>query len=205
MPNTGLTGSAILAGGLSRRMGVNKALLRLRADGPTLIETVVACLIDAGLGDGLLIVANAQEEYAFLGLPVVRDDIPNVGPLGGVLTALSHSQYARVVVVACDMPMLNPTLLWHIASLPDDSDVIMPRWVDRQGAVRLETLHALYSRRCIEPIRARIKAGNLQANELVQDVTTRYIEEAELRRFDPNLSSFRNLNALEDIDASAEC
>ena len=75
----------------------------------------------------------------------------------------------------------------------------MPRWVDGHGAVRLETLHAVYSRRCIEPIRTRIAAGKLQANELVVDVVCRYIEEAELRRFDSELSSFRNLNTRDDV------
>jgi molybdenum cofactor guanylyltransferase len=171
----------------------------LQADGPTLIETVVERLREAGLGEGLLVVTNSPKEYAFLGLPVLPDEVPGAGPLGGILTALVQSQCERVLVVACDMPSLNQDLLRYMAGLPDDADLIMPRWVDDKGLVRLETLHAVYSQRCIKPIRGRIEAGKLQVNELVDEVPTRYLDEEELRHFDPDLRSFRNVNTPEDI------
>ena len=79
-------GAAILAGGQSRRMGANKALMRLDEGGPTVIEMVVARLGEAGLHDPLL-VTNSPEEYLFLGLESVRDDIEGAGALGGILTA----------------------------------------------------------------------------------------------------------------------
>jgi molybdopterin-guanine dinucleotide biosynthesis protein A len=58
----------------------------------------------------------------------------------------------------------------------------------------VETLHAIYSRRCIEPIQRRVEAGKLKLMDLLQDVSVRYIEEDELRRYDPQLDSFRNVN-----------
>src|SRR5438132_56454 len=138
------TGAAILAGGQSRRMGANKALLRVRPGGPTLIEIVVGRLRKGGFEAPLLVVANGESDYAFLGLPVATDDVPGAGPLGGILTALSHSAYPRVLVVACDMPLLNPEVVRYMAQLPDSSDVLMPRWFDEEGRERLETLHAIY-------------------------------------------------------------
>src|SRR5436853_3965715 len=155
-PGSPQTGAAILAGGQSKRMGANKALLRLQSSKPMLIESVVGRLEEAGLTDGLLLVANSPDDYSFLGLSVVPDEIPGKGPLGGILTALLHSPFERVLVVACDMPYLNPALLAYMAHLPDTADVLIPRWTSANGQTRLETLHAVYSRRCIPSIRKRI-------------------------------------------------
>src|SRR6266511_914784 len=85
-----IQGAAILAGGRSTRMGTNKALLRIEPGGPTLIELVVARLIEAGIPPTLLVTSPATlmpDEYAFLGLPTAPDDIPGAGALGGILTA----------------------------------------------------------------------------------------------------------------------
>src|SRR5690349_17930447 len=94
---TSRVGAAILAGGESKRMGQDKALLRLTPDGPTLIETVVARLAEAGYRSPLL-VANAPNDYALLGLPTFPDSIQGKGALGGILTALQRSPQERVLV-----------------------------------------------------------------------------------------------------------
>ena len=196
------TGAIILAGGRSTRMGTNKALLRLSPGGDTVIERVVSRLGEAGLAPDLLI-TNTPLEYAFLGLPMVPDDVPGAGPLGGILTALNHSTCERVLVVACDMPMLNPMLLRYMASLPNDYDALIPRRTGVSERERLETLHAIYSRRCIGPIGERIRAGELKVAALAEDIRVRYLDEEEMRRYDPGLQSFRNVNTPEDWEELA--
>jgi molybdopterin-guanine dinucleotide biosynthesis protein A len=190
-------GVAVLAGGGSARMGTNKALLRAYPGGPTMIETVVARLSEAGLTPHLL-VTNTPATFAFLGLPMQPDAIPGAGPLGGIYTALDHLAYDRVLVVGCDMPLLNPGLLRYMAGLPADADALVPRWTDAQGKLHVETLHAIYAHRCIEPIHRRIEAGRLKVQALLDEVSVRYIDEAELRRHDPGLESFRNANTPEE-------
>ncbi len=190
--NQGL-GVAVLAGGASTRMGTNKALLRPRPNTPSLIETVVARLSEAGLAPHLL-VTNSPQDFAFLNIPIVTDDIPGEGSLGGIYTALNHPTDERTLIVACDMPLLNPALLRYMASLSTEADVLVPRWTDAEGNPRIEMLHAIYSRRCIEPIRKRIEAGKLKVQALLEDVSVEYLDEAELRRYDPQLESFRNIN-----------
>ena len=191
------TGAIILAGGRSTRMGTNKALLRLSPGVHTVIERVVSRLGEAGLAPDLLI-TNTPREYAFLGVPMVPDDVPGAGPMGGILTALNHSPCERVLVVACDMPMLNPLLLRYMASLPGNYDALIPCWTDVSGRERLETLHAIYSRGCIGPISERIKAGDLKVAALAEDIRVRYLDEEEMRRYDPRLQSFRNVNTPEE-------
>ena len=152
-------GAAILAGGESRRMGQNKALLRLTPDGPTLIETVVARLAEAGFTSPLL-VANAPADYAFLGLPTYTDSVKGKGALGGILTALQRSPQERVLVVACDMPALNPALLRYMSMQPEGYDAYVPAWVSPSGERQVEPLHAVYARSCIPEIEAGSERGD---------------------------------------------
>jgi molybdopterin-guanine dinucleotide biosynthesis protein A len=189
--------SVILVGGASSRMGADKALLRVRAGGPTMIEAVAERLAEAGLPPALL-VANKIKEYGFLGLPVLPDDIAGAGALGGIYTALNHSPAERTLIVACDMPLLNPVLLRYMAALPGNPDLLIPRWHDAEGREQVEPLHAIYSRRCLGPVRRRIEAGKFKASNLLQDVDAQYVDEAELRLHDPMLNSFRNINTPEE-------
>jgi molybdopterin-guanine dinucleotide biosynthesis protein A len=189
--------AAILAGGLSRRMGVNKALLRLDEGGPAVIEMVVARLSEAGFGPPLL-VTNTPEEYAFLALQCVPDDIQGAGVPGGILTALNHSASTGVLVVACDMPLLNAALLRYMASVPGDYDALVPRWNDH-GHLRVEPLHVIYSKRCAHAIEKQIAEGDLKASSLLDRINVTYLDESTIRRYDPHLKSFFNLNTPEEL------
>lgn len=191
------TGSAVLAGGRSSRMGTDKALMPLVAGGPLMIEVVVARLEEAGL-DAPLLVTNNPDAYSFLGLATARDDLPGAGPLGGIFTALSRAQQGRVLVVACDMPLLSPPLLRYMAQLPDDSDAVIPRWRDDEGRERVEPLHAIYSRRCLGPLREQIEAGHLKAGDFASRIAARFLSGKEMRSYDPQLRSFLNVNTPEE-------
>ncbi|MDD2695858.1 MAG: NTP transferase domain-containing protein, partial [Anaerolineales bacterium] len=70
----------IQAGGESRRMGTDKALVPFL--GVPLIERVIARL--AGLGDELVVTANQPEAYRYLNLPIFSDLLPGRGALGGL-------------------------------------------------------------------------------------------------------------------------
>ncbi len=194
------TGAIILAGGRSARMGTNKALLQMRPGGPTIIEAVIAHLTEAGLPPTLL-VTNTSQDYSLLGIEMAEDTIEGAGALGGILTALTHSPHTHTLIIACDMPLLNPALLRHMASLHGEFDAFVPRWTDAAGRTHVETLHAIYTTRCIEPIRARIAQGKLKVSDLLADLHIRYLEDEELRRYDPNLQSFRNVNTPEEWQA----
>ena len=83
----------ILAGGLSSRMGRDKARLRI------------------GRRSMLAHIRTIAESS---GLPVRvirRDKIKRCGPLGGVFTALKTTNAAAVLFLACDMPFIRLELL----------------------------------------------------------------------------------------------
>jgi molybdopterin-guanine dinucleotide biosynthesis protein A len=178
-------------------MGSNKALLRVGPDGPTLIETVVACLAQGGFS-APTIITNTPGEYTFLHLPTFPDDTPGNGALGGILTVLRHSSHSHVLVVACDMPFLNPALLRYMASVPAGYDVLAPIWSGSAGKRRVEPLHAIYSKTALPMIEHRIAAGELKLHKLLDTLNTVYLPEEETRLHDPQLLSFRNVNTPED-------
>ncbi len=189
-------GSIILAGGQSRRMGRNKALLRLEAGGPTLIERAVGAV--SGFGP-VLLVTNTPDEYAFLGLPMALDAVGGQGPLAGLLAGLTASSAAHNFVLACDMPQLQPALLRYMAARPRDYDVLVPRWTAPDGAEQVETLHAIYSKACIPAVAACLERGKRRMVGFYGDVRVLYLDEPELRAVDPDLAGFRNLNTPEDL------
>jgi molybdopterin-guanine dinucleotide biosynthesis protein A len=192
-------GAAILAGGQSRRMGINKALMRLDEGGPTVIEMVVARLAEPGLVAPIL-VTNSPEEYRFLGLESVRDDIEGVGALGGILTALRHSTCSKVFVVACDMPLLSVRLINHMLSVAGEYDALVPRWNEGKQ-VRVEPLHAIYSILCAEAADKRIREGRLKVSNFLGEIKVTYLDENEMRRYDPRLRSFCNVNTPEEWES----
>jgi molybdopterin-guanine dinucleotide biosynthesis protein A len=96
------------------------------------------------------------------------------------------------------MPLLNPGLLRYMVSLATDAEALVPRWIDAEGKVQIETLHSIYTQGCIEPIRRRIRSGRLKVHTLFNDLNVLYLDEAEMRRYDPGLDSFRNVNTPEE-------
>ncbi len=133
----------ILAGGQSSRMGQNKALMSL--GGKRLVDRVVEVMRE--VFRDLLMVTNTPEVYADLGIPMVRDVWPEKGSLGGVYSAIYHVITPYCLVVACDMPFLNAAVLRYLITQMADYDVIIPDVLDE-----LQTLHAIYSKACLQPI-----------------------------------------------------
>jgi molybdopterin-guanine dinucleotide biosynthesis protein A len=188
---------AINAGGKSSRMGTDKSFVPLL--GKPMIEHVVERVSDLGQLETILI-TNKPELYAHLGLPMMSDALPDKGSLGGIYTALVNSRGEYTLCVACDMPFLNPALLRHmVALITPETDVIVTR-VDGYP----EGLHAIYSRRCVEPIRRKLEADRLKIIGFYQDVRVRTLDEAEWQPFDSRGLSFRNINTPDELrDAQA--
>ncbi len=186
--------SIILAGGQSRRLGVNKALVPV--GGVPLIERELAVL--RLLSADLHLIANDSEPYRHLGLPITADAWPDAGSLGGLYTGLRIARHPHVLAVGCDMPFLSLPLLRYMAGLAADYDVIIPR----TGKL-IEPLHAIYSRACLAPMEDLLRRGGRRIIAFFPHVRVRYVEQAEIEIYDPERRSFFNINTPEDL-ATAE-
>lgn len=129
--NRGTVG-IILAGGRSRRMGTDKALLEI--DGETLLARttrVVATVVPE-----VLIVGRTSLPPELTGTPAVLDAYGEAGPLGGIATGLAHSGAERVLVVACDLPYLQVEVLRFLVSPAFGYDAVVPILSDRAEEAR---------------------------------------------------------------------
>ena len=184
---------AIQAGGESRRMGQDKALLPFL--GTTLVERVISRV--APLGDELLITTNNPQEYLDFKFPIFRDLLPGKGALGGLYTALSVARFPIVIVVACDMPFVNADILAQaIEKLQaNDVDVVIP-----QTEKGYEPFHAVYRREtCLSAVQSALHSGERRLISWFPKVKVTPISETELYQYDPQRIAFRNLNTREDF------
>ena len=195
--DSGVT-AVILAGGMSRRLGRNKALEPFQ--GEPLIQRVIARMRQ--VGESLIVVVNDPERAAELDLPedvtTAVDRYPGMGSLGGILTGLVTAPTEWSTFCACDMPFLNPQLYQLLLSLRDGYDAVVPV-VDG----RPEPTHAVYSRACVEPIRERIVAKDLKISSFFGEVRVCLVPEEQIRRTDPELLSFFNVNTQEDLTTAS--
>jgi molybdenum cofactor guanylyltransferase len=186
-------GGIILAGGQSRRMGTDKGLLRLQPDGPRMVEIILAAV--RPLVGSVVISRNKPADYAFTGLPLVGDNFKDKGPLAGLEAGLAASSAEYNLVVACDMPWLEPKLLEYLLSQVEGYLAVVP--LNEEG--REEPLCAVYSKECLPAIRQRLVQDSLKMSAWLADVKTRFIPAQKLREFDPGLRTFKNLNRPEDL------
>jgi molybdopterin-guanine dinucleotide biosynthesis protein A len=187
----------IQAGGESRRMGRDKALLPFL--GKPLIERVMGRV--STLADELLVTTNRPEAYAFLGVPLFSDLIPDRGALGGLYTALSIASQPLVAVVACDMPFASAELLaWERDQMLEGGyAAAIP--VTPSGS---EPFHAVYRREtCLPAILSAIQAHQWRVDSWYSQVEIRFLLMSEMKLFDLHRLAFRNINTPEDL-AQAE-
>ena len=188
----------VVAGGESRRLGQDKRQLRLGSS-RTLLEATVATV--ASLTDDVVIVVSTDPTlHAGMPARVVQDPQPGAGPLNALVAGLAAIEHEFAVVVACDLPFLNRSLLRGLLSESRDYDLLVPVRADG----RLEMLHAIYGKSCLRPARRRLADRRLKLAGLADDVRTRVVDEASLRRYAPSLRSFINVNTPDDLRAVTE-
>lgn len=192
---TGVTG-VILAGGASRRMGSNKALLKI--GGQTLIERVYATM--AALFPDVVIVTSTPQTYAFIPCRTVADIYPGAGSIAGLHAGLNASSSGRIFVAACDMPFLNPALIRMLCQNFGEFDAVVPL----NSCGLREPLHALYARSALVPLQQAIEQGDKSILHLLDRLQTRLVTNDDVRLIEGAEESFRNVNTREEFDLARE-
>ena len=174
----------ILAGGLSRRMGRDKA--GLPAGDGTLIQHLarrLAPVVDE------TIVAGGSGRHNLPGVTTVDDRYPGLGPLAGIHAGLLVARSPLVWVVGCDLPDVDPGLAALLCGLAGDVDAVVPR-IDSEP----QGVCAVYDRALAPRIEGLLAAGERRVKMLLGASNVRYVTPGELRAVDPELRSFRNIN-----------
>ncbi len=180
----------VLAGGRSRRMGRDKAGLEL--DGVTLLERAVRLL--RSLEIPVTAVLNDEQGFGVDDIAIIRDLIPEAGPLGGLHAALLHTSAEANFVLGCDLPLLTAELFHCLRRHLRGASICLP--VDSRGVP--QPLSAIYSRECLPTIERHLKSADLSLRGLVSDpaLKVRRVTPAEHRIPD---SRFLNVNTPQDL------
>jgi len=154
----------ILSGGKCRRISTEKSFIKLGSE--TLIETIINVLHK--IFSDIIIVANHSEKYSGLAVQkVVKDIIPEKGPLGGIYTGLKISDTQYNFIIACDMPFINPFLISLLLENNEGYDIVVPAY---NGF--FEPLYAVYSKNCTEVILEQLKNNELKIIDIYPKLKT---------------------------------
>lgn len=191
----------ILVGGASRRMGQDKAQLRLGSE--TLLERIAGQLSPVASSVTLV---GCAEAYPGHSLPTVPDVYEKWGALGGIHAALSASKTDWIIVIACDLPFVTRDLFERLKRFADKSpselfDSIVPLQPDG----RPQPVCALYRRKaCLPEIERLVSAGEHTPRALLANVRTLYVQSSELNDLPGAENFFLNLNTPEDFERAKE-
>ncbi len=192
-------GSAILAGGQSRRMGSDKAGLELL--GETFLQRIWRVL--SGHFQPLIVVCRPDQQTSLqrmlarpgaAALPtVIFDRHSERGPLEGLATALEYLAEAgceRAAVSTCDAPLVQPQLLrWLASQLGTEREAIIP-----SDGKHLYGLTAAYRTAVWVKLRQLLERGERRIIDLPEHLATEIVTWDACRDVDPQLLSFLNAN-----------
>ena len=189
----------VLCGGRSRRMGQEK--YRLSFAGETLLQRI--CRIVQPEVSRILIVAAVDQQIprSESHIEVLRDEIPDAGPLAGIAQALTFLETtvagpAAAFVTSCDVPLLKPELIRVLRNqLTEEFDAVVVRDSDYAYP-----LCAIYRTTVAATASRLIATGQRRAAALPENLRTCWLPLDAIRNVDPDLESFMNCNTPEDYE-----
>jgi len=179
----------ILAGGKSSRMGADKGLLQLC--GKPLIHYAIQAL--SGLCN-TIIISSSSDAYQSFGYKTVADEIPGIGPMGGIYSALKQSKTENNLVLSCDLPFVSEKLMSYILNNAIGYQVAVP-W---QGNQHYEPLCSYYNLSVLNQMTAFIQKENYKLPDLFEEININKLTiNNKLEFYNENL--FINVNSKHDL------
>ncbi|AQR95436.1 molybdenum cofactor guanylyltransferase [Clostridium saccharoperbutylacetonicum] len=183
-------GALILAGGKSRRMnGNNKAFLKFQN------KSFIESIADRFAGfDNIYISVDEKEKYKHLSFTLIEDMYKDIGPIGGIYSALKSIEEKYIFVTACDMPKINREFINFVCdSLTEDIECIVTQ--DIKG--RIYPLGGIYSKALLGKIEEMIKEEDYKLLNLIKRSNTKIISLSE-NNFSENILD--NINDINDYN-----
>ncbi len=186
-----------MAGGLNTRFsGANKALMQI--GGKQILDRIYT--VFSNLFEEIILVTNDPVKYLDWDLKIVTDIYPYRSSLTGIHAGLFYSTKTHSFITACDTPFLNKELVEAIiCAVEPQIDIVIP-----ETSTGLEPLCAVYSKRCQKPIENQIKNQEFKIDKFFNKVRVKKISDKELRRKDPELTSFFNVNTPSSLEKAKE-
>ena len=189
-------GLVILAGGKSTRMGSNKAKLPFGDE--SLIEYMIKRFRPHFEDIYISVDRISDLDGIDISRPMIEDSIRGIGPMGGIYSVLKETNKERLIFVSVDNPFADAAIAANVAKSSNGADVT----IIRRNSGKIESLFAVYSRRCLKYIEECIGERNYSLKRIHDKVECKYIEEKDLfvgENYDRNAElCFFNMNHRQD-------
>ena len=175
----------VLTGGRSSRFGSDKALFPFRG------RAMALWVADALLAHvPTVTLVGTPKLHSSLGIPVIPDQVPGAGPLGGIVTALAHAKCQWCLITACDMPMIAdaPLAMLIGKAVRSSRKAILPRTPDG----RIQPLCAIYSTAARSPLEDALLDGVRKITEALDRLDWEPLDVE-------NPKPFSNINRVDDM------
>lgn len=117
---------------------------------------------------------------------IILDEYDEIGPIGGICTALKEASFSKSLIISCDMPLLNKFDISYIGSMDFNEAVLLP-----MVNGRVQCLCAIYDKMVIPFLEDMINSNEYKIKKLYKNVSVRYI-------FPKNQEMFLNINTVEE-------
>ena len=188
LPCTGV----ILAGGLNKRFdGQNKAFIRIGG------KRIVDRLLDvyARLFEQIVLVTNDPAAYMDVDALIVTDHYSVRSSLNGLHAGLFSAAHEHAFFAACDTPFVKGALIQKLLdTVTRKADIVIP-----STSAGYEPMFAVYRNTCLPAMAWQLERDMLKIQGLFRKVRVKTVEEADLRKVDPELVSFLNVNTPADL------
>lgn len=173
----------VLCGGRSTRMGQDKGALSFGAE--TMLDRIIR--IAGTVSSGVIVVGRRGQPGV-----TVFDAIEDQGPLSGIVAGLSASTSDLNLVIACDMPLIQPSVLQRLIVAVGDADVCVAVTDGHASA-----LCGVYRSRVATVAQSLFDSGERRVMPLLDRVQTKRVDAALLRDIDPDLETFVSVDTPE--------
>lgn len=175
----------ILSGGKNTRMnGKTKAFLSL--DGYRFIDNIL--LASSDYKEKLISCNDISKYLEFKDVKLVVDKFKEIGPIGGIYSALKETTLDEALVVAGDMPFLNKEVLNFLGNYKFNEDVLVPV---TNGKV--QPLCSIYKKKVLETILKMIEEKDYKLKNLLNRLNVKYIDIE-------NGENFSNINTVYEYE-----
>jgi len=178
----------ILSGGKSSRMGTDKGFLLF--NGKSFMQHSIDAL--KPFVDEIIIISN-NTDYDVFGLKRIEDAIENAGPLAGIYSGLKQFKTDYNLVLSCDIPLINATILEKlIDAIDNDSEIIQ---IESQG--KTMPLIAIYKKQCVTLFLKLLNEGERRLQYAVNQCNVKNVVlHDEETYFAQNINTPEQLNAI---------
>ena len=179
----------ILCGGKSSRMQSEKGLVLFQ--NKPFVEHIIQAVLP--VSDNIKLITNTSD-YDYLSYIKIPDIITDKGPLGGIYTALTHSETEFNLILSCDIPLISTELLSELISKHNEEAEITVF----ASESRMHPLIGIYSKKVLPVVKSAIDNNELKMMDLVASVPHQIIKIDESENF--HLTNINSADELNDLN-----